>query len=49
MGSIYFMRNAWWKAPTGQKVEKRQEYDGAMIYDPLSEETQWITFQCSGF
>jgi len=24
MGSIYFMRNAWWKAPTGQRVEKRR-------------------------
>jgi len=25
MGSIYFMRNATWKAPTGRKVEKRKE------------------------
>ena len=39
MGSIYFMRNAWWKAPTGNKKEKKQAYQGAMIYDPLSEGT----------
>ena len=42
MGSIYFMRNATWIAPTGEKVENRREYDGAMIYDPLSEETNGL-------
>ena len=34
MGSIYFMRNAWWKAPTGVKDFKRETYDGAMIFEP---------------
>ena len=34
MGSIYFMRNAWWKAPTGDKSVNREEYEGAMIYEP---------------
>ena len=49
MGSIYFMRNAWGKAPTGQRVEKRQEYEGAMIYDPLSEETKGLHFNVAAF
>ena len=49
MGSIYFMRNAWWKAPTGKKVEKREEYDGAMIYDPLSEQTQGLHLNVAAF
>ncbi len=49
MGSIYFMRNAWWKSPTGQRVEKRQEYEGAMIYDPLSEETNGLHFNVAAF
>jgi DNA polymerase elongation subunit (family B) len=39
MASIYFMRNAWWKAPTGNRDIERKEYEGAMIYDPLSEGT----------
>tara|TARA_R110000824_G_scaffold171821_1_gene349485 strand:+ start:4728 stop:6401 length:1674 start_codon:yes stop_codon:yes gene_type:complete len=34
MGSIYFMRNAWWKAPTGEKSKEREDYDGAFVYDP---------------
>ena len=38
MGGIYFMRNASWKAPTGMKGD-RVDYDGAMVYDPLSEGT----------
>jgi len=33
MGSIYFMRNADWKAPTGKEGPKI-DYQGAMIYDP---------------
>ena len=49
MVSIYFMRNAWWKAPTGKKVEKREEYDGAMIYDPLSEQTQGLHLNVAAF
>jgi len=49
MGSIYFMRNAWWKAPTGKKVEKRQEYEGAMIYDPLSEGTNGLHLNVAAF
>jgi len=49
MGSIYFMRNAWWKAPTGEKVENRQEYEGAMIYDPLSEETNGLHLNVAAF
>ena len=49
MGSIYFMRNAWWKAPTGERVEKRQEYQGAMIYDPLSEKTNGLHFNVAAF
>jgi len=49
MGSIYFMRNATWKAPTGKKVENRIEYEGAMIYDPLSEGTNGLHFNIAAF
>ena len=49
MGSIYFMRNAEWKAPTGNKNEERREYDGAMIYDPLSEQTQGLHLNVAAF
>jgi len=49
MGSIYFMRNADWKAPTGSKVDKRQEYEGAMIYDPLSEGTNGLHLNVAAF
>jgi DNA polymerase elongation subunit (family B) len=49
MGSIYFMRNATWKAPTGKKVENRVEYEGAMIYDPLSEGTNGLHFNVAAF
>ena len=49
MGSIYFMRNAWWKAPTGAKVDKRETYEGAMIYDPLSEQTQGLHLNVAAF
>jgi len=38
MGSIYFMRNADWKAPTGKEGPKI-DYQGAMIYDPSVEGT----------
>lgn len=49
MGSIYFMRNAWWKAPTGDRNVERREYDGAMIYDPLSEQTQGLHLNVAAF
>jgi DNA polymerase elongation subunit (family B) len=49
MGSIYFMRNAEWKAPTGNKNEERREYDGAMIYDPLSEGTNGLHLNVAAF
>jgi len=49
MGSIYFMRNAWWKAPTGDKNVDRKDYDGAMIYDPLSEQTQGLHHNVAAF
>ena len=49
MGSIYFMRNAWWKAPTGNKNVERKDYDGAMIYDPLSENTNGLHLNVAAF
>lgn len=49
MGSIYFMRNADWKAPTGSKKEEREEYQGAMIYDPLSEGTNGLHLNVAAF
>jgi DNA polymerase I len=48
MGSIYFMRNASWKAPTGKKGIKI-EYDGAMVYDPLSENTNGLHLNVAAF
>tara|TARA_R110000824_G_scaffold34623_6_gene109621 strand:+ start:4221 stop:5867 length:1647 start_codon:yes stop_codon:yes gene_type:complete len=48
MGSIYFMRNAYWKAPTGQRG-KKVDYDGAMIYDPLSEGTNGLHIGVAAF
>lgn len=48
MGSIYFMRNAHWKAPTGRKGE-RKSYDGAMVYDPLSEKTNGLHHDVAAF
>ncbi len=49
MGSIYFMRNATWKAPTGDRNIERREYDGAMIYDPLSENTNGLHLNVAAF
>ena len=49
MGSIYFMRNAWWKCKTGKRVDKREEYEGAMIYDPLSEDTNGLHLNVAAF
>ena len=49
MGSIYFMRNADWKCKTGSKVDKREEYEGAMIYNPSSEQTQGLHLNVAAF
>ena len=50
MGSTYFMRNAWWKAPTGEYGDKIK-YDGAMIYNPLDEKTNglWLSVAALDF
>lgn len=48
MGGIYFMRNASWKAPTGMKGD-RVDYDGAMVYDPLSEGTNGLHLGVAAF
>ena len=48
MGGIYFMRNATWKAPTGKKGD-RVDYDGAMVYDPLSEATNGLHLGVAAF
>jgi len=48
MGNIYFMRNAYWKPPTGQKGD-RVSYDGAMVYDPLSEGTNGLHLGVAAF
>ena len=48
MASAYFMRNAWWKAPTGKGNEK-EKYDGAMIYNPLEEETNGLHLNVAAF
>ena len=48
MGGIYFMRNASWKAPTGMKGD-RVDYDGAMVYDPLSEATNGLHLVVAAF
>tara|TARA_R110000796_G_scaffold130356_2_gene245956 strand:+ start:2680 stop:4317 length:1638 start_codon:yes stop_codon:yes gene_type:complete len=49
MGSIYFMRNAWWKAPTGNKKAEKEPYKGAMIYNPLSENTNGLHLNVAAF
>ena len=48
MASVYFMRHASWKAPTGKKG-KRVSYDGAMVYDPLSEGTNGLHSNVAAF
>jgi len=48
MAAIYFMRNASWKAPTGKK-EVMRSYDGAMVYDPLSEGTNGLHLGVAAF
>jgi DNA polymerase I len=49
MGGIYFMRNATWKAPTGDKEGERIEYEGAMIYNPESEGTNGLHLGVAAF
>ena len=49
MGSIYFMRNAWWKAPTGVKVWDREKYTGAMIFEPEQHNTQGLHLNVAAF
>ena len=49
MGSIYFMRNAWWKAPTGVKVWDREKYTGAMIFEPQEHDTQGLHLNVAAF
>jgi DNA polymerase I len=49
MGSIYFMRNAWWKAPTGKKVWEREKYTGAMIFEPKEHNTQGLHLNVAAF
>ena len=70
MGAMYFMRNATWKAPTGQKkmkcpsckkevkTQKKcpvcgksmfEDYEGAMIYDPMTEETNGLHLNVAAF
>tara|TARA_R110002020_G_scaffold180072_1_gene373985 strand:- start:9660 stop:11318 length:1659 start_codon:yes stop_codon:yes gene_type:complete len=48
MGGIYFMRNATWKAPTGEHGDK-VEYSGAMIYDPAEEGTNGLHLGVAAF
>jgi len=48
MGSTYFMRNAYWKAPTGEYGDK-EKYDGALIYNPLDEETNGLHLNVAAF
>ena len=42
------MRNATWKAPTGKRGVKEQ-YDGAMIYNPVSENTNGLHLNVAAF
>ena len=70
MGSMYFMRNATWKAKTGQKkmkcpsckkevkTQKKcplckkamfDDYEGAMIYDPMTEGTNGLHLNVAAF
>jgi len=48
MASIYFMRNATWKAPTGVQGEKKK-FQGAMIYDPTEEGTYGLHLDVAAF
>ena len=43
------MRNADWKAPTGDKSKIKERYDGALIYNPLSEGTNGLHLGVAAF
>ena len=49
MGGIYFMRNADWIVKTGNKNTERRSYDGAMVYSPLSENTNGLHIGVGAF
>ena len=49
MATIYFMRNAEWIAPTGDKSVIREEYEGAMIYNPLQNKTNGLHIGVAAF
>jgi len=71
MASVYFMRNAWWKAPTGYRPKNKKcsncghindksakecskckeslTYQGAMVYNPLSENTNGLHLGVAAF
>tara|TARA_R110002020_G_scaffold106867_1_gene248431 strand:- start:276 stop:1952 length:1677 start_codon:yes stop_codon:yes gene_type:complete len=49
MGGIYFMRNANWIVKTGNRNSERRNYDGAMVYNPLSENTNGLHFGVAAF
>ena len=49
MGGIYFMRNANWIVKTGNKNTERRNYDGAMVYNPLSENTNGLHIGVAAF
>tara|TARA_R110000823_G_scaffold313582_1_gene441409 strand:- start:60 stop:1736 length:1677 start_codon:yes stop_codon:yes gene_type:complete len=49
MGGIYFMRNANWIVKTGNKNSERKNYDGAMVYNPLSENTNGLHIGVAAF
>jgi len=49
MATIYFMRNAWWIAPTGDKSVIREEYDGAMIFNPKQNGTNGLHIGVAAF
>jgi len=48
MGTIYFSKTAYWKAPTGRKTG-RKDYDGAMVYNPLTEGTNGLHWGVAAF
>ena len=49
MSTIYFMRNADWIAPTGDKSRIKEKYQGAMIYNPLDNKTNGLHIGVAAF
>jgi len=49
MATIYFMRNANWIAPTGDKSMIKEKYEGAMIYNPLQNKTNGLHIGVAAF